>query len=153
MEISRPLTLSAFICLSLQTLTAATPNPASDQELQSHIQTLPVSYETAFPKAIETLIANGCIILAADRQIGFITFRTQSEDNTVRGRRHVNVLEGTVLFKPDSSTSTRVQAKLTLSWQEHERSSYETGAKNDADLPYYKWLFELLSKPFASPLK
>ena len=151
MRISKLFAFSAIAWLPLQFINAASPSPAIADAQQAHTQVIPIACENLFRKVIETLVANDCIILTADQQLGIITFRTQSEDNTVRGRRHVNILEGTLLLKPELSTSTRIRATLTLSWQEADRrTSFVTGVQKNADSGYYKWLFEILGKSFTT---
>jgi hypothetical protein len=110
------------------------------------------SPELTFDKIMENLFTNDCVILTANQQLGLITFRTQSEEYPNSARRRVNVLEGTILFKPDSPASTRTRVKLSLSWQESNdlANTFRTGASKEADAKWYKMIFDMLGVPVPS---
>lgn len=146
MNIVRGLALIILAGTPLLGLGAAAQSPPAEQGLRIHAQVLPVPSEVLFPKAVEALLDHHCIILAVNQQLGILSFRTQSEDRTARYRKHLNVLEGTLLFKRESPASTRVRATLTLGWQETDQKVFTTGVQQDADAGYYKWLFDLLGK-------
>jgi hypothetical protein len=132
--------------LSSAAAAGALPTPVP----QAHTRTLPAAPEVLFPKLLECLIDNDFILLAVNQPLGVITFRLQSDDDTNRQRKHVNVLEGTLLVQATPPTSTQVRVKLTLSWQESFSDfTFRTGAQKDADPSYYKGFLDLLEKRFA----
>ena len=96
-------------------------------------------------KIVEKLFSNNWIILSANQQLGLITFRYQSEENSSPARRHVNVLDGSILVRPETSNSTRVRVKLTLSWQEsYSNATFRTGIRTDVPAEWYKLVFDTL---------
>jgi hypothetical protein len=121
---------------------------------QSPSELVTTSPDATFQKIVEKLFNNNCIILAVDRQLGLITFRTQAEDNSNSARRHVNILEGTILVNAETSSATRIRVKLTLGWQE-SRSDYtfQTGAQKEADAGWYKFVFDMLGFSTQPPAK
>ncbi len=103
------------------------------------------SPDATFEKIVEKLFNNNCIILAVNQQLGLITFRTQSEENSRASRRHVNILDGTILIRSETSTSTRIRVKLSLSWQEsYSDFTFRTGVQNDVGAEWYKSVFDML---------
>ncbi|GLH73616.1 hypothetical protein GETHLI_21180 [Geothrix limicola] len=105
--------------------------------------------KTLFPKLIELLLDRDYIILSANQDLGLISFRHQKEDKSIRSRRHVNVVEGTLLLQDASPTSARVRVKLTQSWQESSfNTHHETGVQADADPGYYQSFFKMLEDTF-----
>ena len=121
---------------------------ASPQTRSDLVTTSP---DATFEKIIDKLVDNNFIILAANQQLGLISFRNQIEDNSSSIRRHVNILEGTILLRQESPTSTRIRVKLTLSWQEIDRrgSNIAFGVQHDADAGWYKGVFDMLG--FTAP--
>jgi hypothetical protein len=111
--------------------------------------------DTSFEKVVERLFTNNYVILAADKQLGLISFRAQFEDKANAARRHVNVLEGTLLLRAATSSTSRIQVKLTLSWQESNDTAgtFKTGVQHEADAGWYKNFFNMLGLPAALPTK
>jgi hypothetical protein len=100
---------------------------------------LTAPYKAAFQKTIELLLDHDYIIIMANQDLGLISFRLRAEDKAIRGSRHVNVVEGTLLLQEAMAGSTRVRVKLTLSWQDSSfQTQHETGAQVDADAGYYQ---------------
>ncbi len=150
--------LTLFGCISLASLTAsaqASPAGGSDPvaagpktstlpATAAHVMVFTAPRKALFPKAIELLLDHDYIILLANQDLGLITFRLQVEDKAIRARRHVNVLEGTLLFQEASPVSTRVRVKLTQSWQESSfNTQHETGVQVDADAGYYQGFLKM----------
>jgi hypothetical protein len=103
------------------------------------------SSDATVEKIVEKLFSNNWIILSANQQLGLITFRYQSEENSSPARRHVNVLDGSILVRSETSNSTRVRVKLTLSWQEsYSNATFQTGIRNDVPAEWYKLVFDTL---------
>lgn len=124
------------------------PLASVEQSPQAQSVILPTAYTATFPRLLETLVDNGCIILAADQQLGFISFRSQSEDNTSAAWKRVNVLEGTILLRSETPNSTHIRTKLTLSHQDNYaiHGAYRTGVQRDADDRWYKGTLEMIAK-------
>ncbi|HJV49104.1 MAG TPA: hypothetical protein VJ549_07500 [Geothrix sp.] len=122
---------------------SAQPRPVA------HALSLASPPKALFPKLIELLLDRDYVILWANQDLGLISFRHQGEDKSIRSRRHVNVVEGTLLLQEASSTSTRVRVKLTQSWQESSfNTHHETGVQADADPGYYQGFFKILEDAF-----
>jgi hypothetical protein len=138
--------LFAFVCQPLVSV---------EQTLPAHSLVIPEACNPIFPKLLETLVANDCIILAANQHLGVISFRSQFEDNTNSARKRVNVLEGTLLLRPETPTSTLVRVKLTLSCQDTytTQGTYRVGIQRDADPGWYKGILEMIAKAGPSPTK
>jgi hypothetical protein len=113
-----------------------------------HLLIVPATGDAIFSKLVESLASNNCIILAANRDAGVITFRTQSEDTSNRASRHVNILDGTILIRQETTAATRLQFTLTLSWNESylPAGSYRAGVQKDADSSWYQNVIEMVSK-------
>ena len=135
-----------LISACFPTLLALFPSVASAGQAPKPISDLVTTGPDAtFEKLVGKLFDNNWIILSANQQLGLITFRYQSEENSSRSRRHVNVLEGSILVKPETATSTRVRVKLTLSWQEsYADHTFQTGVRNDVPAEWYKLVFDTL---------
>jgi hypothetical protein len=153
--------LAMFGMGSLTWLSAALPTPltsgsypeaaaakASVQPgLTAHALVLASTPKALFPKVLERLLDQDYIILAANPELGLISFRHQGEDRAIRNRRHINVVEGTLLLQEASSTSTRLRVKLTQYWQESSYDThFETGVQADADAGYYQGFLRMLEE-------
>ena len=112
------------------------------------------SSDATIEKFVEKLFSNNWIILSANPELGLITFRYQSEENSSPARRHVNVLEGSILVRAETSTSTRVRVKLTLSWQESFADhTFQTGVRSDVPAEWYKLVSDVLGLSTPLPSK
>lgn len=113
------------------------------------------SADASFEKVVERLFNGNYVILAADKQLGLVTFRAQFEDHPNAARRHVNVLEGILLLRAETSTATRIRVKLTLGWQESNDTSgtFRTGVQHEADAGWYKTFFNMLGLAATPPNK
>jgi hypothetical protein len=134
----------SFFILSLLFLFPTISQAEQSPKITSDFVT--TSSDATYDKVLDKLFNNNYIILAANQQLGFITFRTQSEDNSNSARRHVNVLEGTIFLHAENFTTTRIRVKLTLSWQEtyDTAGTFRTGAQQEADAGWYKSFFNML---------
>ena len=135
------------IPISVLSLLALCPGVCqAEQPPQIVSEVVAGSCNASFDKIVERLFNNNYIILAANKQLGLITFRTQSEDSSNAARRHVNVLEGTLLLRPLTPTSTQIKIELTLSWQESyvTAGTFRTGVQHEADAGWYKGFFKML---------
>jgi hypothetical protein len=120
------------------------PKASLPQAPTGHVLVLATPYKVLFPKVIELLLDHDYIILLANQELGLLSFRLQAEDKAIRGRRHVNVVEGTLLFQETTPGSTRVRVKLTQSWQDSSfQTQHETGAQMDADPGYYQGFMKM----------
>ncbi|WP_243288045.1 hypothetical protein [Geothrix terrae] len=129
------------------------PGTWAQKSPQPHTLTLQGAYDTTFSKLLVALVNNDSIILTANQQVGVISFRNQSEDAPNNARKHVNVLEGTILVKAQTPHSTVLQVKLTLAWQESyvTQGTYRTGVQKEADDGWYKGFLDMLSNSLAHP--
>lgn len=144
MDKLRPICVCLMVlCVLYSSNVHAVPSTKNSSDLVT------TSPDATFQKIIDILVNNNCIILAANQQLGLITFRNQSEDNSSSNRRHVNTLEGTILLRQEAPTSTRIRVKLTLRWQEIDRrgTNLAFGIQHDADAGWYKSVFDMLGFP------
>jgi hypothetical protein len=127
----------------------------AEQPPQIVSELLTSSPDARFEKIAEILFNNNYVILAANQQLALITFRTQSEDYPNSARRRVNVLEGTLLLRPAGRDATRIQVKLTRSWQESNDTAgtFRTGVQHEADADWYKNFFNMLGFAAIPPSK
>lgn len=120
------------------------PKVSSPQAPASHVLVLATPYKALFPKVIELLLDHDYIILLANQELGLLSFRLQGEDKAIRGRRHVNVVEGTLLLQETTPGSTRLRVKLVQNWQESSfQTHHETGAQMDAEPGYYQGFMKM----------
>lgn len=120
------------------------PRAPSPPAPAGHVLVLASPSRSLFPKAIELLLDHDYIILLANQELGLISFRLQAEDKAIRSRRHVNVVEGTLLLQETTPGSTRIRVKLTQSWQESSfQTQHETGAQMEADPGYYQGFLKM----------
>jgi len=144
------------ISIGILSLLVLSPNYyRAEQAPQIVSELVTSSPDASFDKIVEKLFNNNYVILAANKQLGFISFRTQFEDNSNAARRHVNVLEGTLLLRAATSSASRIQVKLTLSWQESNDTAgtYRSGVQHEADAGWYKNFFNMLGLPATPPTK
>ena len=145
------------ICLPLALLFAVAGQPMAfaDQSPQPHSQVIQAPCDSTFQKVIDALVDNNCVILAANQMAGLISFRTQSESYPNSARRHVNILDGTILLRAESPASTRIRVQLTLNWQESNDTAgtFKTGAQKEADAGWYKIVFDILGLPVSPSTK
>jgi len=125
------------------------PLPAQAVNVQRPLaEVVTSSPDATFEALVERLFSHNWIILSANQQLGLITFRYQSEENSSRTRRHVNTLDGSILVRAESPTSTRVRVNLTISWQESfVDRTFATGVRNDVPAEWYKLVFDTLGLP------
>lgn len=135
-----------FVSACFPALLALSPSVAHAGQVPKPMSDLVTANpEATFDRIVGKLFDNNWIILSANQPLGLITFRYQSEENSSRSRSHVNVLEGSILVKAETATSTRVRVALTLSWQESFADhTFQTGVRNDVPAEWYKLVFDTL---------
>jgi len=105
-------------------------------------------------KLVERLFNGNCLILTANPQLGLITFRYQSEEHSIPARRHVNVLDGSILVRTETATTEQVRVKRTPSWQEsYSDHTFQTGVRMDVPAEWYMLVFDMLGLPVPAPGK
>lgn len=147
--------MKSGICLSLALVLAPLNTSVLQAKEPPHTLVLPTDCKTSFSNLLTALVSGNCIITFASRECGVISFHTQLESSPNAAKRHVDVLDGTILLAIEDFGSTRAQMGLTVSWQESNEAqgTFKSGAQRDAEAKWYEFIFGILKPNAESPAK
>ncbi|MFN8012341.1 MAG: hypothetical protein U0P81_13310 [Holophagaceae bacterium] len=83
---------------------------------ETHSRVLAVPRSAVFPRVLDLLLDQGYQVRSANEPLGFVAFHQQWVDRR-QATKPILSLEGTLLFREEGTSRTRVRVEMTGRWE------------------------------------